>query len=63
MSRLRAVVAAFVPLTAGAVFAEDVTVTPDVVYGHKYGMALTLDVFTPADANGEAGLTGRDESA
>lgn len=28
-------------------------VLPDVVYGHKYGMALTFDVFTPsADPNG-----------
>ncbi len=26
----------------------------DVVYGRKYGVALTLDVFTPKDANGAA---------
>ena len=39
-----------------AVQAQDVTVTPDVVYGHKYGMALTFDVFTPANANGAAVL-------
>jgi len=39
---------------AGAARAQEVTVTPDVVYGHKYGMALTFDVFTPADANGAA---------
>lgn len=32
--------------------AEAVTVTPDVVYGHKDGLALTMDVFTPAQANG-----------
>ncbi|MEO2036125.1 MAG: alpha/beta hydrolase [Planctomycetaceae bacterium] len=33
--------------------AEDVQITPDVVYGHKFGLALTFDVFTPAtDANG-----------
>ena len=59
MSRLRAVVAVVAVLavfTAGAAFAQDVTVTPDVVYGHKYGMALTFDVFTPADANGAAVL-------
>src|SRR5437016_3643925 len=31
------------------------TRTQDVIYGKKYGMALTLDVFTPAkDANGAA---------
>ncbi len=30
-----------------------VTITPDVVYGHKDGMALTFDVFTPKEkANG-----------
>lgn len=35
----------------------DVTITPDVVYGHKYGMALTFDVFTPTEnANGAAVL-------
>ena len=39
-----------------AVQAQDVTVTSDVVYGHKYGMALTFDVFTPANANGAAVL-------
>jgi acetyl esterase/lipase len=31
---------------------EDVKITPDVVYGHKDGMALTFDVFKPKDANG-----------
>ncbi len=30
-------------LVAGASFAQDVTVTPDVAYGHKYGMASTFD--------------------
>ncbi|MCH7749295.1 MAG: alpha/beta hydrolase [Acidobacteria bacterium] len=39
-----------------AVQAQEVAVTPDVVYGHKYGMALTFDVFTPANANGAAVL-------
>jgi acetyl esterase/lipase len=33
-----------------------VTVTPDVVYGHKDGMALTFDVFTPPRPNGAAVL-------
>jgi len=27
-------------------------ITPDVVYGHKDGLAMTFDVFTPAAANG-----------
>ena len=31
-------------------------VTPDVVYGHKFGMALTFDVFTPQNANGSGVL-------
>lgn len=35
---------------------ELVTVTPDVVYGHKDGMALTFDVFTPSNPNGAAVL-------
>ena len=33
-----------------------VTITPDVVYGHKDGMALTFDVFTPPRPNGAAVL-------
>lgn len=39
------------PLYASAV-PDDVTVTPDVVYGHKVGMALTMDVFQPSQGNG-----------
>ena len=35
----------------------DVVITPDVVYGHKVGLAMTCDVFTPTDnANGAAVL-------
>ena len=34
----------------------DVDVTPDVVYGHKDGMALTFDVFRPSNAHGGAVL-------
>jgi len=33
---------------------DGVEITPDVVYGHKDGMALTFDVIRPADANGAA---------
>jgi acetyl esterase/lipase len=34
-----------------------VTITPDVVYGHKLGLAMTCDVFTPTEnANGAAVL-------
>jgi acetyl esterase/lipase len=35
----------------------DVTITPDVVYGHKLGLAMTMDVFTPQnEPNGAAVL-------
>src|SRR5438874_11429462 len=48
-----ALLAAFVPAQA----ADEVTYTrqEDVIYGRKFGMALTMDVFTPKkDANGAA---------
>lgn len=35
---------------------DDLQITPDVVYGHKDGMALTFDVFRPANAHGGAVL-------
>ena len=31
---------------------EGVQITPDVVYGHKFGMALTFDMYQPKDPNG-----------
>jgi acetyl esterase/lipase len=31
---------------------KGVRITPDVVYGHKYGIALTFDVFQPEKQNG-----------
>ncbi|MCY3623106.1 MAG: alpha/beta hydrolase [Gammaproteobacteria bacterium] len=34
----------------------EVAITPDVVYGHKDGMALVYDVFQPEDANGASVL-------
>ena len=33
-----------------------VKITPDVVFGHKAGMALTFDVFQPADSINGAGI-------
>ena len=43
-------------LIAPAAIAQEVlvpiTITPDVVYGHKMGMALTFDVLRPVNANG-----------
>lgn len=35
---------------------EKVRITPDVVYGHKDGMALTMDVYTPAENANGAGV-------
>lgn len=42
-------------LPPAAMGQEDVTITPDIVYGHKDGMALTLDKYVPAGkSNGGA---------
>ncbi len=49
-SCLAAVVA--VCVCSGVAVAAEVEVTPDVVFGHKYGMALTFDVLRPAEPNG-----------
>ena len=35
---------------------ENVKITPDVVYGHKYGMALTFDVYRPKEKPNGAGV-------
>ncbi len=44
----------FAAIPAGA--AEGVEITPDVVYGHKHGMALTFDVFRPRENANGAGV-------
>jgi len=45
----------FLPI--GNCQAQSVSIMPDVVYGHKFGLATTFDVFTPTDgANGGAVL-------
>jgi len=31
---------------------QQITITPDVVYGHKDGLALTMDLFAPSNSNG-----------
>lgn len=31
---------------------EGIRITPDVVYGHKFGMALTFDMYQPQNSNG-----------
>lgn len=41
-------------LTAFTVSAGPVAHTEDVVYGRKFGLALTMDVFAPAQPNGAA---------
>lgn len=42
---------------AGTARAEDsFTISPDIVYGHKAGMAMTFDVVRPAEQNGAAVL-------
>ncbi|MFC1499459.1 alpha/beta hydrolase fold domain-containing protein [Candidatus Zixiibacteriota bacterium] len=35
---------------------SDIQISPDIVYGHKDGMALTFDVFRPAEATNGAGV-------
>ena len=55
---MRAVLLA-VPCLLGSplvVRADDPQVVPDVVYGHKDGLALTYDVIRPAKQSGAAVL-------
>lgn len=40
----------------GAEDARDVRIEPDLVYGHKDGLALTLDVYRPASGAGKAAI-------
>ncbi len=37
-------------------FAQNVQIAPDVVYGHKLGLAMTMDVYTPAASANGAGV-------
>jgi acetyl esterase/lipase len=41
-------------LWAPLAHAQEVEIIPDVVYGHKDGLAMTFDVLKPANANGAA---------
>ncbi len=54
MKTLNVLALGLVASIGGGIPAQDDTrIVPDVVYGHKLGMALTLDVFMPeGDANG-----------
>lgn len=47
-------VALTVTAATGQTDAAKVAIQPDVVYGHKDGLALTMDVYRPADPNGAA---------
>ena len=35
---------------------NSITIKPDIVYGHKYGLALTMDMYQPKNHNGAAVL-------
>src|SRR5262245_17171231 len=55
---LSTVTVAFVlfAVAANAARADEFKITPDVIYGHKAGMALTFDVIYPKQPNGAAVL-------
>jgi len=53
-TRLFAALVLFVCLKATPLHAQDFQITPDVVYGHKDGLALTFDVIKPKEQNGAA---------
>ncbi|MHC4740798.1 MAG: alpha/beta hydrolase [Planctomycetota bacterium] len=46
------IIALLFPDAFALVAKDNITIKPDVVYGHKHGMALTMDVFQPEKANG-----------
>jgi acetyl esterase/lipase len=56
MFKLKLCIAFLGCLTATAGADDTFSITPDVVYGHKAGMALTFDVIRPKEQNGAAVL-------
>lgn len=48
--------AMLVSITSAPAAEESVRITPDVVYGHKFGLALTFDVYTPTENANGAGV-------
>ena len=55
IKRMPAMVLVFVTFSVPAINAAPaVRIIPDVIYGHKDGMALTFDVLKPNEANGAA---------
>ncbi len=53
-TKLGLVLASCLLVSSGRVNAQEVEITPHVVYGNKAGLALTLNVYQPADQNGAA---------
>ena len=51
-SPLRSILVILLLLAAAAHGQRDLKIMPDIVYGHKHGMALTMDVFQPGEGNG-----------
>lgn len=58
MSYLRVVAGWLIGLAVSSplLAAEEVKIVPDVVYGHKFGLALTFDVFQPPENANGAGV-------
>ncbi len=56
MKKLSALLALVVSFLPGSFAIAEVKVTPDVVYGHKFGLALTFDVFAPTEKPNGAGV-------
>lgn len=52
--KLITAILAFLAITVSGQTAPGISVKPDQVYGHKFGMALTFDVYTPENSNGAA---------
>jgi acetyl esterase/lipase len=50
----RCTLAICVWLLVGGIVSAEVKITPDVVYGHKLGLAMTFDVYQPKEPNGAA---------
>ena len=54
MKRVGKLSVIFIFVLSGLVSYADVTIKPDIVYGHKDGMALVYDVLKPENSNGAA---------
>lgn len=55
-AKFRLILASFLTIIPAAAAQAEVKITPDVVYGHKYGLALTYDVFRPTEKANGAGI-------